>query len=170
MPEVEVFDTESEIFSEQEVVSQVLINEVPAETEVVVDELEAHHDQVFDTVVTELATPVEVITSVESSQENEAVVDEEDITVVVEQTFLEEAAELLEMADVLLKQWFDQRTNRSILLQLQSRAQFEGWCTHGRLEPYMQLLINWKILLNSLHCITSTRIFMTICSKVQLHG
>ncbi len=105
VPEVEVFDTESEIFSEQEVVSQVLINEVPAETEVVVDELEAHHDQVFDTVVTELATPVEVITSVESSQENEAVVDEEDITVVVEQTFLEEAAELLEMADVLLKQW-----------------------------------------------------------------
>ncbi|MEO9281166.1 Hpt domain-containing protein [Acinetobacter sp. WA-87] len=119
VPEVEVFDTESEIFSEQEVVSQVLINEVPAETEVVVDELEAHHDQVFDTVVTELATPVEVITSVESSQENEAVVDEEDITVVVEQTFLEEAAELLEMADVLLKEWFDQRTNRSILLQLQ---------------------------------------------------
>ncbi|OCZ51884.1 hybrid sensor histidine kinase/response regulator [Acinetobacter seifertii] len=119
VPEVEVFDTESEIFSEQEVVSQVLINEVPAETEVVVDELEAHHDQVFDTIVTELATPVEVITSVESSQENEAVVDEEDITVVVEQTFLEEAAELLEMADVLLKQWFDQRTNRSILLQLQ---------------------------------------------------
>ncbi|QNX88218.1 hybrid sensor histidine kinase/response regulator [Acinetobacter seifertii] len=119
VPEVEVFDAESEIFSEQEVVSQVLINEVPAETEVVVDELETHHDQVFDTVVTELATPVEVITSVESSQENEALVDEEDITVVVEQTFLEEAAELLEMADVLLKQWFDQRTNRSILLQLQ---------------------------------------------------
>ncbi len=119
VPEVEVFDTESEIFSEQEVVSQVLINEVPAETEVVVDELEAHHDQVFDTVVTELATPIELITSVESLQQNEAVVDEEDITVVVEQTFLEEAAELLEMADVLLKQWFDQRTNRSILLQLQ---------------------------------------------------
>lgn len=119
VPEIEVFDTESEIFSEQEVVSQVLINEVPAETETVVEELEAHHDQVFDTVVTELATPVEVITSVESSQENEALVDEEDITVVVEQTFLEEAAELLEMADVLLKQWFDQRTNRSILLQLQ---------------------------------------------------
>ncbi|MEN8407914.1 Hpt domain-containing protein [Acinetobacter seifertii] len=119
VPEIEVFDTESEIFSEQEVVSQVLINEVPAETETVVEELEAHHDQVFDTVVTELATPVEVITSVESSQENGALVDEEDITVVVEQTFLEEAAELLEMADVLLKQWFDQRTNRSILLQLQ---------------------------------------------------
>lgn len=32
---------------------------------------------------------------------------------------MEEAAELLEMADHLLKQWFEQRTNRSILLQLQ---------------------------------------------------
>ncbi|MFH4202263.1 Hpt domain-containing protein, partial [Acinetobacter baumannii] len=62
--------------------------------------------------------PVEAITSV-TSEENEAVVEEQDITAVVEQTFLEEAAELLEMADGLLKQWFEQRTNRSILLQLQ---------------------------------------------------
>ncbi|MFI8010877.1 Hpt domain-containing protein [Acinetobacter sp. ABJ_C4_1] len=119
VPMVEALDTESEIFSEQELISEVLIDEVPAEIEPVLAELEAHHDQVFDTVVTELATPVEAITSVTSLQENEAVVEEQDITAVVEQTFLEEAAELLEMADVLLKQWFEQRTNRSILLQLQ---------------------------------------------------
>lgn len=118
-PEIEASDIEREIFSEQEVISEVLIDEVPAEIETVIEELEAHHDQVFDTVVTELAAPVEAITSVVSSQENDALVDEEDITAVVEQTFLEEAAELLEMADMLLKQWFDQRTNRSILLQLQ---------------------------------------------------
>lgn len=117
--EVEEFDIESELFSEQEVISEVLIDKVLTEIEPVIEELEVHHDQVLDTVVTELATPVEAITSVRSLQENEAVVDEEDITAVVEQTFLEEAAELLEMADVLLKQWFDQRTNRSILLQLQ---------------------------------------------------
>ena len=43
---------------------------------------------------------------------------DQDINTVVEQTFMEEAAELLEMADHLLKQWFEQRTNR-ILLQLQ---------------------------------------------------
>ncbi|MCV9897403.1 UNVERIFIED_CONTAM: hypothetical protein E7W76_18275, partial [Cronobacter sakazakii] len=60
----------------------------------------------------------EVITSV-TSQENEVVADEQDIEAVVEQTFLEEATELLEMAESLLKQWFEQRTNRSILLQLQ---------------------------------------------------
>lgn len=119
VPVGEAFDTESQIFSEQELISEVLIDEIPAEIEPVLAELEAHHDQVFDTVITELATPVEAITSVTSLQENEAVVEEQDITAVVEQTFLEEAAELLEMADVLLKQWFEQRTNRSILLQLQ---------------------------------------------------
>ncbi|MDS7943474.1 Hpt domain-containing protein [Acinetobacter sp. V110_1] len=119
LPMVEALDTESEIFSEQELISEVLIDERPAEIEPVLAELEAHHDQVFDTVVAELATPVEAITSVTSLQENEAVVEEQDITAVVEQTFLEEAAELLEMAGVLLKQWFEQRTNRSILLQLQ---------------------------------------------------
>ncbi|QWZ61618.1 Hpt domain-containing protein [Acinetobacter pittii] len=46
-------------------------------------------------------------------------VQDQDINSVVEQTFMEEAAELLEMADYLLRQWFEQRTNRSILLQLQ---------------------------------------------------
>lgn len=46
-------------------------------------------------------------------------VQDQDINSVVEQTFMEEAAELLEMADHLLRQWFEQRTNRSILLQLQ---------------------------------------------------
>lgn len=46
-------------------------------------------------------------------------IQDQDIDSVVEQTFMEEAAELLEMADHLLKQWFEQRTNRSILLQLQ---------------------------------------------------
>ncbi|MDD9314648.1 hybrid sensor histidine kinase/response regulator [Acinetobacter lactucae] len=46
-------------------------------------------------------------------------IQDQDINTVVEQTFMEEAAELLEMADHLLRQWFEQRTNRSILLQLQ---------------------------------------------------
>lgn len=58
-----------------------------------------------------------MITTV-TSQESEIAADEQDIEAVVEQTFLEEATELLEMAESLLKQWFEQRTNRSILLQL----------------------------------------------------
>ena len=47
---------------------------------------------------------------------------EDDIRSLVEQTFLEEAEELLEQAQGLLKQWFDQRGNRSLLLQLQRNA------------------------------------------------
>ena len=41
---------------------------------------------------------------------------------VVEETFLEEAEEVLENAEKLLSQWFEQRSDRSILLQLQRAA------------------------------------------------
>lgn len=41
---------------------------------------------------------------------------------VVEETFLEEAEEVLETAEQLLTQWFEQRSDRSILLQLQRAA------------------------------------------------
>ncbi|WP_249451695.1 hypothetical protein, partial [Acinetobacter baumannii] len=54
LPVVEAFDTESEIFSEQEVISEVIIDEIPVELEPALAELETHHDQVFDTAVTEL--------------------------------------------------------------------------------------------------------------------
>ena len=47
---------------------------------------------------------------------------EDDVRSLVEQTFLEEAEELLEQAQGLLKQWFEQRGNRSLLLQLQRNA------------------------------------------------
>ncbi|ENW80202.1 hypothetical protein F908_02407 [Acinetobacter sp. NIPH 284] len=47
---------------------------------------------------------------------------DDDVRSLVEQTFLEEAEELLEQAKVLLRQWFDQRGNRSLLLQLQRNA------------------------------------------------
>lgn len=46
--------------------------------------------------------------------------------------FLEEAEELLEQAQGLLKQWFEQRGNRSLLLQLQRNAHsLKRWRTHG---------------------------------------
>ncbi|WP_042064065.1 Hpt domain-containing protein [Acinetobacter tjernbergiae] len=47
---------------------------------------------------------------------------DDDVRSLVEQTFLEEAEELLEQAQTLLRQWFDQRSNRSLLLQLQRNA------------------------------------------------
>ena len=48
--------------------------------------------------------------------------EEDDVRSLVEQTFLEEAEELLGQAQHLLEQWFEQRGNRSLLLQLQRNA------------------------------------------------
>jgi len=115
---IETYDTEDELLPEQELISDVLIDERPVDVEPVFAKLESVQDQSTDTTVIELAMPTEINTLV-TQQDNDAVIDEQDIAAVVEQTFLEEATELLEMADVLLKQWFEQRTNRSILLQLQ---------------------------------------------------
>ena len=53
--------------------------------------------------------------SVERSEEDE-------LKSIVEESFLEEAAEILANAEKLLNQWFDQRSDRSLLLQLQRAA------------------------------------------------
>ncbi|MCH7336710.1 Hpt domain-containing protein [Acinetobacter sp. NIPH 2699] len=68
----------------------------------------------------------DVVVEDELSDQTVALVEEttedDDVRSLVEQTFLEEAEELLEQAQHLLKQWFDQRSNRSLLLQLQRNA------------------------------------------------
>ncbi|WP_456049268.1 Hpt domain-containing protein [Acinetobacter halotolerans] len=68
----------------------------------------------------------EVAVEAESPDQTVALIEEEtaedDVRSLVEQTFLEEAEELLEQAQHLLKQWFEQRSNRSVLLQLQRNA------------------------------------------------
>lgn len=61
-------------------------------------------------------------TSATQSVETVAATLDDDVRSLVEQTFLEEAEELLEQAQSLLKQWFEQRGNRSLLLQLQRNA------------------------------------------------
>lgn len=61
-------------------------------------------------------------TSATQSVETVAATLDDDVRSLVEQTFLEEAEELLEQAQSLLKQWFEQRSNRSLLLQLQRNA------------------------------------------------
>jgi chemosensory pili system protein ChpA (sensor histidine kinase/response regulator) len=47
---------------------------------------------------------------------------DESVRSIVEETFFEEAAEIFETMDKLLKQWFEQRSDRSLLLQLQRAA------------------------------------------------
>lgn len=61
-------------------------------------------------------------TSAAQTVETETASADDDVRSLVEQTFLEEAEELIEQAQGLLKQWFDQRGNRSLLLQLQRNA------------------------------------------------
>ncbi|RPE26861.1 chemotaxis protein histidine kinase CheA [Acinetobacter sp. BIGb0102] len=66
----------------------------------------------------------EILDATSATQTLETVAEplDDDVRSLVEQTFLEEAEELLEQAQSLLKQWFEQRGNRSVLLQLQRNA------------------------------------------------
>ena len=86
----------------------------------------------IETVVAEVDTSeVEVETfAVELETEQEPVVadvehfesPEESIRLIAEETFLEEAEEILESTDEFLTKWFEQRSDRSLLLQLQRAA------------------------------------------------
>lgn len=62
--------------------------------------------------------------------------DPDDVQSLVEATFYEEAAELLDVGQQLLNRWFDERTNRSILLQLQRTVHsLKGGARMAELEP-----------------------------------
>ena len=86
----------------------------------------------IETVAVEANTSeVEVETfAVELETEQESVVvdvehfesPEESIRLIAEETFLEEAEEILESTDEFLTKWFEQRSDRSLLLQLQRAA------------------------------------------------
>ncbi|ENX36472.1 hypothetical protein F889_00180 [Acinetobacter colistiniresistens] len=87
-------------------------------TETLVDEQSVDVESVSERVETE------VLEHTASAQLSQTVLEptDDDVRSLVEQTFLEEAEELLEQAQGLLKQWFEQRGNRSLLLQLQRNA------------------------------------------------
>ncbi|MBP7217389.1 MAG: Hpt domain-containing protein [Acinetobacter sp.] len=70
---------------------------------------------------TDIAAMVDASALAESGKKDAAPLDD-DVRSVVAEAFLEEAEELLEQAHNLLKQWIDQRSNRSLLLQLQRNA------------------------------------------------
>lgn len=71
-------------------------------------------EQVELTETETLTEPVEVVVE-ERSEEDE-------LKSIVEETFLEESEEILDNTEKLLNQWFDQRSDRSLLLQLQRAA------------------------------------------------
>ncbi len=106
-------EAEPEVETEIEQVETEIAVETEAEAKTVADE-SVEPVVIYEEVETEagvaLASPVDVEDPDDS------------IRSIAEETFLEEAEEILESTDVWLKQWFDQRSDRSLLLQLQRAA------------------------------------------------
>ena len=76
--------------------------------------------------VTDLAEAEELLEILESPEATEDTPversEEDELKSIVEESFLEESEEILANAEKLLNQWFDQRSDRSLLLQLQRAA------------------------------------------------
>lgn len=88
-----------------------------ATIEMVVAEVDTSEVEV-ETFAVELETEQEpVVADVEHFESPE-----ESIRLIAEETFLEEAEEILESTDEFLTKWFEQRSDRSLLLQLQRAA------------------------------------------------
>ena len=105
-------------FASTAVAETVAVESVAVENAAVEIEVNELAEPVAETFASEFETEQDVV-----SQNAEAVEDPEDsIRLIAEETFLEEAEEILESTDDLLKQWFDQRSDRSLLLQLQRAA------------------------------------------------
>ncbi|WP_291374782.1 Hpt domain-containing protein [Acinetobacter sp. UBA6720] len=87
----------------------------------------------------DLSVPVESGEVLASEQFVAVTTDETDdtsISSIVEETFLEEAEEILASTDGLLKQWTEQRSDRSVLLQLQRAAHsLKGGARMAENEP-----------------------------------
>lgn len=72
-------------------------------------------DEQVELTETETLTEAVEVVAEERSEEDE-------LKSIVEETFLEESEEILDNTEKLLNQWFDQRSDRSLLLQLQRAA------------------------------------------------
>ncbi|WP_216940094.1 Hpt domain-containing protein [Acinetobacter sp. BY419] len=81
---------------------------------------------VTEQLVTDLTAPEELLDASESSDAADDMPversEEDELKSIVEESFLEESEEILANAEKLLNQWFDQRSDRSLLLQLQRAA------------------------------------------------
>lgn len=124
------------------------VEEVDAQPELAVEALQdttadlAEDDAViaddahFEDAAAAAFEPITETVSLEASAESE---DEQLHSIVVE-TFREEAEEILDAADQRLKQWFEQRSDRSILLQLQRAAHsLKGGARMAEIESVAQI-------------------------------
>ncbi|WP_179994793.1 Hpt domain-containing protein [Acinetobacter sp. YH16053] len=114
-------ETDAEAEAEMQPAEEVLADDVSVELE---DAPAAVFEPITETVAPE--------TTVES--------EDEQLLSIVEETFREEAEEILDSADQRLKHWFEQRSDRSILLQLQRAAHsLKGGARMAEIEPVAQI-------------------------------
>ena len=100
------------------------------------DDVVIGDDASLEDAVTASFEPVTQTASHEANAESE---DEQLHSIVVE-TFREEAEEILDAADQRLKQWFEQRSDRSVLLQLQRAAHsLKGGARMLEIDPVAQI-------------------------------
>lgn len=80
--------------------------------------------------------PVSQSNIVEPSLQVESLVLDESVRSIVEETFYEEAAEIFDTMEKLLRNWSEQRSDRSLLLQLQRAAHsLKGGARMAEIEP-----------------------------------
>ncbi len=111
-----------------------------------VELVSAAEQVIADVEETQQAAPM-VATAQQSEQEEQAsttpdLAASSELTLeqIVEQSFYEEAFEMLERAETLLGFWFEQRSNRSLLLQLQRAAHsLKGGARMAQIEPIAQI-------------------------------
>ncbi len=100
------------------------------------DDIAIADEASLEDAVTASFEPVTQTASHEANAESE---DEQLHSIVVE-TFREEAEEILDAADQRLKQWFEQRSDRSVLLQLQRAAHsLKGGARMAEIESVAQI-------------------------------
>jgi len=80
--------------------------------------------------------PVSQSNTVEPSHQAESLILDESVRSIVEETFFEEAAEIFDTMEKLLQAWSEQRSDRSLLLQLQRAAHsLKGGARMVEIEP-----------------------------------
>ena len=101
--------------------------EVTDSVETTAEVLEESLSEDMDSAVESILNAPEEVAEADTLNKSVAAVTEEcseddELKSLVEETFLEESEEILDNTEKLLNQWFDQRSDRSLLLQLQRAA------------------------------------------------
>ena len=135
-----VVSTDTEVVTEQKLpaVEHVAVYEAATNEPPVVQPVHAEVSSFEEESETpDWVEPVPQPNTVEPSvQDVESLAFDESVRSIVEETFFEEAAEIFDTMEKLLQNWFEQRSDRSLLLQLQRAAHsLKGGARMVEIEP-----------------------------------